>query len=122
VQCAARRATADGAFAAASHFRFPNPYRKREPLPGSPSFCSTKLPSNSEITLTAEAVLYRDGDIDLVSAMAANARRDFIMLDGDGQPINNITEEEHGLVRCGRTRSGRRSLQRRLGRTPVRGF
>jgi hypothetical protein len=46
----------------------------------------------------AEAVLYRDGDIDLVAAMAANASRDFIMFDGDGQPINDITEEEHRLA------------------------
>ena len=47
---------------------------------------------------TAEAVLYRDGDIDLVTAMAANVSRDFIMFDGDGQPINDITEEEHRLA------------------------
>ena len=47
----------------------------------------------------AEAVLYRDGDIDLVAAMAANASRDFIMLDDDLQPINDITEEEHRLAR-----------------------
>ena len=46
----------------------------------------------------AEAVLYRDGDIDLVAAMAANASRDFIMFHGDGQPINDITEEEQRLT------------------------
>lgn len=46
----------------------------------------------------AEVVLYRDGDIDLVAAMAANASRDFIMFYGDGQPINNIAEEEHRLA------------------------
>ena len=46
----------------------------------------------------AETVLYRDGDIDLVAAMAANARRDFIMFDGDGQPINDITDEKHRLA------------------------
>ena len=46
----------------------------------------------------AETVLYRDGDIDLVAAMAANASRDFIMFDGDGQPINDITDEEHRLA------------------------
>ena len=46
----------------------------------------------------AEAVLYRDGDIDLHAAMAANARRDFIMFDGSGQPINDIGEEEHRLA------------------------
>src|SRR5271155_2596069 len=46
----------------------------------------------------AEAVLYRDGDIDLVAAMAANVSRDFIMYDGDGQPINDITEEERQLA------------------------
>ena len=46
----------------------------------------------------AEAVLYRDGDIDLVAAMAANASRDFIMYDGEFQPINDITEEEHRLA------------------------
>ena len=43
-------------------------------------------------------MLYRDGDIDLVAAMAANASRDFIMFDGDGQPTNDITEEEHRLA------------------------
>jgi hypothetical protein len=46
----------------------------------------------------AEALLYRDGDIDLVAAMAANAKRDFIMFDGNGQPINDITAEEHRLA------------------------
>jgi hypothetical protein len=46
----------------------------------------------------AEAVLYCDGHIDLVAAMAANASRDFIMFDGDGQPINDITDEEHRLA------------------------
>jgi hypothetical protein len=46
----------------------------------------------------AEAVLYRDGDIDLVATMAANASRDFIMLDGNLQPINDISEEEHRLA------------------------
>ncbi|MCW3476311.1 hypothetical protein [Limobrevibacterium gyesilva] len=47
----------------------------------------------------AEAVLRRDGDIDLEAAMVANASRDFIMLDGDLQPINDITEEEHRLAK-----------------------
>jgi hypothetical protein len=46
----------------------------------------------------AEAVLYRDCDIDLVAAMAANASREFIMYDGDGQPINDISEEERRLA------------------------
>ena len=45
-----------------------------------------------------EAVLHRDGDIDLVATMPANASRDFIMFDGDGQPINDIPEEEHRLA------------------------
>jgi hypothetical protein len=46
----------------------------------------------------AEAVLYRDGDIDPVAAMAANGRRDFIMYDDDGQPIDDITDEQHRLA------------------------
>jgi hypothetical protein len=46
----------------------------------------------------AEAALYRDGDIDLVAAMAAKASRDFIMYDGEFQPINDITEDEHRLA------------------------
>lgn len=46
----------------------------------------------------AEAVLYRDGDIDLVGAMAANASREFIMYDDDNHPINDITAEEHRLA------------------------
>ncbi len=44
------------------------------------------------------AVLYRDGDIDLVAAMGANATRDFIMFDENGQPINDISEEAHRLA------------------------
>jgi hypothetical protein len=47
----------------------------------------------------AHAVLFRDGDVDLVAAMAANASRDFIMLDGNLEPIKDISEEEHRLAR-----------------------
>ena len=36
----------------------------------------------------AEAALYRDGDVDLVAAMAANAARGFIIFDDDWRPIN----------------------------------
>jgi hypothetical protein len=46
----------------------------------------------------ADAVLYRDGDINLQAAMAANGYRDFIMFDEDQQPINDITEEQHRLA------------------------
>lgn len=44
----------------------------------------------------AEAVLYRDGNIDLVAAMAANANREFIMYDDDDQPSTCILS----LARC----------------------
>jgi hypothetical protein len=72
----------------------------------------------------AEAVLYRDGDIDLVAAMPANANRDFIMFDGDGQPINDITEEQHRLATLWEDAAGgvARSVLRRLGRTVCKGF
>jgi hypothetical protein len=46
----------------------------------------------------AEALLYRDGDIDLVAATVANARREVIMYDDDEQPINDITEDEYRLA------------------------
>ena len=47
----------------------------------------------------ANAVLHRDGDIDFVAAMAANAARDFIMLDDKLEPINDISEQEHRLAK-----------------------
>lgn len=47
----------------------------------------------------AHAALHRDGDVDLVAAMAANASRDFIMLDDKLEPINDISEDEHRLAR-----------------------
>jgi hypothetical protein len=59
----------------------------------------------------AEAVLYRGGDIDLVAAMAANASWDFIMFDGDGQPIDDIPEEEHRLATLWEHSLGRRSMR-----------
>jgi hypothetical protein len=49
--------------------------------------------------VAAEAVLYRDGDIDLVAAMAANTARDFIMFDDKGEPINHIGDDEHRLAK-----------------------
>jgi hypothetical protein len=47
----------------------------------------------------ALAVLYRDGEVDLVAAMAANTARDFIMFDADWRPINDISEDEHRLAK-----------------------
>jgi hypothetical protein len=72
----------------------------------------------------AEAALYRDGDIDLVDAMAANASRDFIMFDGDGQPINDISEEEHRLATLWEDALGASLDACCAGRAeqPVRGF
>jgi hypothetical protein len=59
----------------------------------------------------AEAVLYRDGDIDLVAAMAANVCRDFsrtlaTLSRSTTSPTNNT-----GSPSCGRTRSRRRSMR-----------
>lgn len=47
----------------------------------------------------AEAVLYRDGGIDLEAAVFANASRDFIMFDDNWEPINDISEEDHRLAK-----------------------
>ena len=60
----------------------------------------------------AEAVLYRDGDIDLVAAMSANARRDFITT-GTVIPLMTSAMKTTGLLHCGRMRWRRRDGARR---------